>query len=139
YQAHEAKAYGADIILLIASVLDKNSILEFTDVAQSLGLTVLLEVHTKEEIEKWNDRIKMIGVNNRNLNDFTVNIQKSLDLIGSLPEEALRISESGLQNPMDVKTLFDAGYQGFLMGERFMKETDPGAALKGFIKELNNG
>jgi indole-3-glycerol phosphate synthase len=139
YQVHEAKAYGADFILLIASVLDKKAILELTDVALSLGLSVLMEVHTKEEIEKWNDGIKMIGVNNRNLNNFTVDIQKSLDLFGSLPTETLRISESGLQNPIDVRTLFDAGYSGFLMGERFMKETDPGAALKGFIKELNDG
>lgn len=136
YQVHEAKAYGADIILLIAAVLDKNQISELTDLACSLGLSVLLEVHTKAEIEKWNEGIKMVGVNNRDLNNFSVDIRKSLDLIGSLPTEALRISESGLQNPDDIRILFDAGFQGFLMGERFMKETDPGDALESFIKEL---
>lgn len=137
YQIHEAKAYGADIILLIASILDKNQISHLTEVAKSLGLTVLLEVHSEEEIDKWNPGIAMIGVNNRDLKDFTVDIQRSVALFEKLPQETIKISESGLQFPTDVKLLFDIGYHGFLMGESFMKTPDPGQALVGFIEELN--
>ena len=80
----------------------------------------------------------MIGVNNRDLRDFSVDIERSLNLLPNLPGEAVRISESGLKNPDDVKRLNASGYHGFLMGERFMKEPDPGVALKEFINELNS-
>lgn len=136
YQVHEAKAYGADIILLIAAVLDKKKIGELAAEASSLGLSVLLEVHSEEEIEKWVPGIEMVGVNNRDLRDFTVDIQRSVELFPKLPKEALLISESGIYAPSDVKMLYNVGFHGFLIGERFMRDPDPGTSLEGFIKEL---
>ncbi len=137
YQVHEAKAYGADIILLIASILDKYTVREMTETALSLGLSVLLEVHSEEELDKWIPGIALVGVNNRDLNNFSVNIERSMELFPKMPAETFRISESGLQDPEDVKLLFNAGFRGFLMGERFMKTDDPGRSLAGFIKALN--
>jgi len=136
YQVYEAKAYGADIILLIASILSKGEVSHLTGVANSLGLSVLLEVHEEEEIEKWIPEIAMIGVNNRDLKSFQTDINRSIDLLPKLPGEAIKISESGLQNPGEVIQLFEAGYQGFLMGERFMASDDPGKALAEFITQL---
>ncbi|MEX0988395.1 MAG: indole-3-glycerol phosphate synthase TrpC [Bacteroidales bacterium] len=137
YQVHEAKAYGADIILLIASVLDKRQVVEMTDIAGSLGLSVLFEVHGEEELEKWVPAIKMVGVNNRNLNNLKVDIGHSVELYPKLPKEAFKISESGIKDPEDVKILYSAGYRGFLMGERFMKSDDPGGSLKKFISQIS--
>ena len=137
YQIHEAKAYGADIILLIAAVLSREEIVNLTSIAISLGLTILLEVHNEEEIEKWNAEIGIIGVNNRDLKNFKTDLDRSYKLFSKLPEEAIKISESGLHDPKEVKDLFRAGYQGFLMGERFMTAKDPGVALSDFISKLN--
>ncbi|MCF8225606.1 MAG: indole-3-glycerol phosphate synthase TrpC [Bacteroidales bacterium] len=137
YQVHEAKAYGADMILLISAVLTGSQVREMTRVADDLGLTVLLEVHSKEDTDKWLPGINFIGVNNRDLNSFSVSLDHSVELFGYLPEEALKISESGLKDIKDIRMLFDAGYRGFLMGERFMKEPDPGRALGEFLKQLN--
>jgi indole-3-glycerol phosphate synthase len=136
YQLHEAKAYGADMVLLIASILEKSEIAEMTNIADTLGLSVLLEVHTEEEIEKWVPGIKMVGVNNRDLKDFSVDIQRSVTLFPKLPIETFRISESGLKEPDDVNMLFNSGFRGFLMGERFMTTGDPGRALGEFMKGL---
>lgn len=137
YQVHEAKAYGADIILLIAAILDKEQVRELTNVAVSLGLHVLLEVHDEKELEHWVPDIGMVGVNNRDLRDFSVDLQRSVDLAPKMPREVLKISESGLHEPKDLLNLFKVGYTGFLMGERFMKTPDPGAALKNFMEHLN--
>ncbi|MFC2080149.1 indole-3-glycerol phosphate synthase TrpC [Bacteroidota bacterium] len=136
YQIHEAKAYGADIILLIASVLTKDQIKELVKLSSSHGLSVLLEVHAEEELDKWIPGITMIGVNNRDLRNFSVDIQRSINLFKKLPDEALKISESGLGLPADIRMLFDIGYQGFLIGERFMKEADPGQELSNFINDI---
>jgi indole-3-glycerol phosphate synthase len=138
YQVHEAKAYGADIILLIASILEKELVREMAALAVSLGLSVLLEVHTEEEIEKWVPEIKMVGVNNRDLKDFSVNLNRSVDLFPKLPQESFKISESGLQTPVDVKMLYQTGFRGFLMGERFMVTEAPGSALSEFIGQLKS-
>jgi indole-3-glycerol phosphate synthase len=137
YQVHEAKAYGADIILLIAAILKKEQVQEMTKIAVSLGLHVLLEVHDEKELEYWVPDISLIGVNNRDLRNFNVDLQRSIDLAPKLPHEVLKISESGLNEPKEVLNLFKEGYNGFLMGERFMKTADPGAALKDFMKHLN--
>lgn len=137
YQIHEAKAYGADIILLIAAVLGADEIAAMATLAVSMGLTVFLEVHNEEEIEKWIPEIGMIGVNNRDLATFKTDIERSFNLFQKLPVEAIKISESGLQDPEEVNNLFAAGYQGFLMGERFMTSEDPGKALSEFISILN--
>jgi indole-3-glycerol phosphate synthase len=136
YQLHEAKAYGADMILLIASILEKSAVTEMVSIADSLGLSVLLEVHSEEEIEKWVPGIKMVGVNNRDLKDFSVDIQRSVALFSKLPAETFRISESGLKEPEDVRMLFNIGFRGFLMGERFMAVGDPGGALSEFMNGL---
>ncbi len=136
YQLHEAKAYGADMVLLIASILEKADVVAMVDVADSLGLTVLLEVHSEEELDKWVPGIKMVGVNNRDLKDFSVDIQRSIALFQKLPAETFRISESGLKEPEDVNMLFNIGYKGFLMGERFMTADDPGQELGEFLNRI---
>ncbi len=138
YQVYEAKAYGADIILLIAAILDREEVREMTQLAVSLGLHVLLEVHDEQELDHWVPDISMVGVNNRDLRNFSVDLQRSIDLVSKLPGEVLKVSESGLNEPKDVLSLFKEGYDGFLMGERFMKTADPGAAFKDFMEHLNN-
>jgi len=102
----------------------------------SLGLSVLLEVHAEEEIEKWVPEIEMVGVNNRDLKNFSVDLNRSVDLFPKLPQESFKISESGLQTPVDVKMLYQTGFRGFLMGERFMVTEAPGSALSEFISQL---
>jgi len=138
YQVLESKAYGADIILLIAAILDKKKIREMTDIARGLGLTVLLEVHSEEEIEKWNPGISLVGVNNRDLKSFHVSVDRSRELFPKLPAETIRISESGLNDASVIKSLFDLGFRGFLMGEHFMKNQDPGLSLATFFENLKN-
>lgn len=138
YQVHEAKAYGADIILLIASILEKDLVKEMAVIAVSLGLSVLLEVHAEEEIEKWVPEIDMVGVNNRDLKNFSVDLNRSVELFPKLPKETFRISESGLQTPGDVKMLYQTGFRGFLIGERFMVTEAPGSALSEFMGQLKS-
>jgi indole-3-glycerol phosphate synthase len=137
YQILEAKAWGADIILLIASILTPQQIIDFGKLAQSLGLNVLLEVHNLEELEKSIcPNVNAIGVNNRNLGDFTVNIQTSFDLVDKIPDEFLKISESAIDNPEVIKKLKEVGYNGFLIGENFMKTADPGKEMKRFVTRI---
>ncbi|MES2417452.1 MAG: indole-3-glycerol phosphate synthase TrpC [Bacteroidota bacterium] len=137
YQILEAKAWGADIILLIAAILSPKQVIDFGKLAQSLGLSVLLEVHNLNELERSIcPNVNAIGVNNRNLGDFTVDIQTSFDLVNHIPNEFLKISESAIDNPMVIKQLKAAGYNGFLIGENFMKTADPGQAMQDFVKQL---
>ena len=137
YQILEAKAWGADLILLIASILTPQEIATYGKFAQSLGLSVLLEVHDLEELERSIcSNLDAIGVNNRNLGDFTVNIQTSFDLVDKIPNEFLKISESAIDNPEVIKELKAVGYHGFLIGENFMKTDDPGQAIRGFVAKL---
>jgi len=137
YQITEAKAYGADIILLIAAILSPDSVNQLARFAKSLGMSVLLEVHNKAELDRsLCDELDAVGVNNRNLNDFSVSVQHSYDLVNLIPDRFLKISESGISNPQTIKELKAAGFNGFLIGENFMKEADPGAAIKAFAKAL---
>ncbi|TKC12473.1 indole-3-glycerol phosphate synthase TrpC [Pedobacter polaris] len=137
YQILEAKSWGADIILLIASILTPQQIIDFGKLAQSLGLNVLLEVHNLEELERSIcPHLDAIGVNNRNLGDFTVNIQTSFDLVDKIPSEFLKISESAIDNPAVIKELRAVGYDGFLIGENFMKTDNPGQAIIDFVNKL---
>ncbi len=137
YQIAEAKAYGADIILLIAACLKKEEVQEFAAYAHQLGLNVLLEVHNEQELlDNLFDDIDAIGVNNRNLKDFSVDIQHSYDLLDKIPTEYIKVSESGIADPSTIKALKKAGFQGFLIGENFMKTADPGQAIKDFVKEI---
>lgn len=137
YQILEAKAYGADVILLIAAVLTRDEIQHLSLFAQSLGLEVLLEVHNREELDKSiMPSLNMIGVNNRNLKTFEVNLNYSKELSQHIPKEFIKVSESGISSVEAVKELQQFGYQGFLMGEHFMKTDNPGNEAKLFIQKL---
>jgi len=137
YQILEAKAWGADIILLIAAILTPQEIVNLSGIAKSLGLNVLLEVHNQEELERSICKdLDAIGVNNRNLADFTVNIQTSFDLVNQIPNDFLKISESAISETVTINQLKTAGFNGFLIGENFMKTQDPGAAIRSFVSEL---
>lgn len=121
YQLFEAKAFGADAILLIADALDEFHCENLTIVAKSLGLEVLMEFHSKEELCKLNDDVDVIGINNRNLKILKTDVQTSIDLIKYLPFDKVKISESGINSPSQIKTLLEVGYDGFLMGEYLLK------------------
>ena len=136
YQLYEARAMGADVILLIAAALSVEKTLELARKAHDLGLEVLLEVHNAEEIGHANEYVDMLGVNNRNLKTFEQNIQVSFDLADLIPHEFVKVSESGISKVETVNELRKVGYKGFLMGENFMKEEHPAEALKNFISSL---
>jgi indole-3-glycerol phosphate synthase len=133
-QIFEAAARGADAILLIAAILDTAELQRFRELASSLGLDSLVEVHDQEELRKAIDSgANVIGVNNRNLDTFEVSLDTSLRLSYQLPSSAVRISESGIHNRSDIDVLLGAGYTGFLVGESLMKAQDPAAALKALV------
>ncbi|WP_158798698.1 indole-3-glycerol phosphate synthase TrpC [Pedobacter sp. L105] len=137
YQIVEAKALGADIILLIAAILTHEQIDTFSLLAKDLGLNILLEVHNAEELKRsMNPLIDAIGVNNRNLGDFSVDIQTSFDLIKKIPNQFLKVSESAISDPKIINELKSAGFNGFLIGENFMKTSNPGAAMQQFAEEM---
>ena len=136
YQIYEAKAYGADLILLIAASLSKGQMEDLAGTARELGLEVLAEIHTEKEIEKLNPMIDLIGVNNRNLKTFKVDVKTSVRLSKLLPGQRIRISESGLSSVENIQYLRSAGFQGFLMGENFMKTDQPDRACAEFIKMI---
>ncbi len=137
YQIIEAKSLGADIILLIAAILTAEEINKMATLAKSLGLSVLLEVHNLAELQKGiHSDLDAIGVNNRNLADFTVSVQTSFELAKHIPDEFLKVSESAISNPDIIKELKKAGFNGFLIGENFMKQPDPGSAMMEFVGHL---
>ena len=137
YQIVETKAMGADVLLLIAAILSPLEIKQFTSTAQSLGLEVLLEVHSQEELlRNLHPNINLIGVNNRNLKTFEVDLENSKRILAEIPAEFPKIAESGLRQVSTVKELKSYGFNGFLMGENFMKEKEPGAAAKSFVQSL---
>ncbi len=136
YQIIEAKSIGADAILLIASILNKEELDRFTNLAKELGLEILFEVHDQDEISKYVDRMDLIGVNNRNLKTFVTDYRYSLEIFDKLPKGAVKISESGINDPSVVNILKDKGYQGFLIGEYFMSGADPGKKCAKFINEM---
>lgn len=139
YQILEAKAHGADLILLIAAVLTREEIKSLSEFAQSLGLEVLLEVHNQEELEKSIMlSLNMIGVNNRNLKTFEVSLDFSKQLADLIPNEFVKVSESGISSVEAINELKPYGYKGFLIGENFMKTDNAGKAAMEFIQELEN-
>ena len=137
YQLFEAKMFGVHAILLIAAALTPQQCKQFTQTAQSLGLEVLLELHDESEIEHVSPLNNMIGINNRNLGTFETTVEKSFKMIDTLPKEAVLISESGISDPETVYELRQAGFSGFLIGENFMKSSNPGEALKQFISGIH--
>ena len=138
YQFYEAKSIGTDVILLIASCLSPIQVSEFTELANQLNLEVLLEIHSEEELVHINKNVDFVGINNRNLKDFKVDLQHSVNLKNQLPNDILSIAESGIYNEEDFKFLRDKGFDGFLMGEYFMKNDNPGKKFGEFIQEVRN-
>ena len=138
YQLFEARAKGADAILLIAALLSTDQIRHFNTLAHDLGLEVLIEVHNEMELEKLCGQEDMVGVNNRNLNNFEVELSTSLQLIKQLNNYAVKVSESGISDPEDVIMLKTAGFDGFLIGEHFMRSQQPKMSLEGFINQINS-
>ncbi len=137
YQLLEAKAYGADVILLIAAVLTRDQIKMLSEFAKSLSLDVLLEVHNQDELEKsMMPSLDMLGVNNRNLKTFEVSTDISKSLSTLIPDDFVKVSESGISSIEAIKDLKQYGYKGFLIGENFMKTENPGASAVEFIKQL---
>jgi indole-3-glycerol phosphate synthase len=136
YQIIEAKSIGADVILLIAACLSPLEVKSFASKAKELGLEVLLEIHNEAELGHICDAVDLVGVNNRNLKTFEVNIQTSLELINKIPKEKIAISESGISDVETILTLKSAGFKGFLIGENFMKQPNPTIAFAEFIHQL---
>jgi indole-3-glycerol phosphate synthase len=137
YQIIEAKSIGADAILLIAAALEPKRLNELSFFAKSFGLEVLLEVHDKEELDANLDaHADLIGVNNRSLKTFEVSIEVSKELAPFIPKHAVKVSESGISTPETIVELKQYGYEGFLMGENFMKHSQPEKAAREFIDRL---
>lgn len=136
YQLYQAKIVGADAVLLIAAALQQSKCHELAEKAHSLGLEVLLEIHSADEISYINKEIDMVGVNNRNLGTFFTDIENSFRLAGQLPQDSVLVSESGISDPETVKRLRKAGFRGFLIGESFMKTPQPGVSLRSFVQSI---
>lgn len=136
FQIIQAKAIGADAILLIAECLTESEIKQFSKCARSLNLEVLMEVHSEEMLNKANEYLNIIGVNNRNLKTFEVNIEQSIKLFSKIPSNFARISESGVSNHKEIHTLQKVGFDGFLIGENFMKTENPGKTCINFIQNI---
>ena len=137
YQILEAKAHGADVILLIAAILSKSEIKQFSELAKQLHLDVLLEVHNEEELQKSiMPSLDMLGVNNRNLKTFDVSLETSKTLSSLIPDDFVKVSESGISNVEAIRELRPYGYKGFLIGENFMKTDNAGESAKQFIEQL---
>lgn len=138
---HESQLYaamlcGASAVLLIAACLSKKDCASLLDKAHALGMEVLLEVHSDQELEYAELHPDLCGINNRNLGSFVTDVQNSFRLAELLPKEAVKVSESGISNPDTVRALRLAGFRGFLIGENFMKTAAPGQALHEFIEQL---
>lgn len=138
YQFYQAKAMGADIVLLIAACLSPSQVQEYTILSKELGLEALLEIHTENELGHYHSQVDFVGINNRNLKDFKVDLEHSVRLKNQLPQDVLSIAESGIYSVENYSYLKDRGFDGFLMGEYFMKEENPGKTFKDFIKTISN-
>lgn len=137
YQIYEAKAFGADVILLIAAILNEDEIIQFSSLANKLGLEVLLEIHNEQELRKSDlTYVHMVGVNNRNLKTFEVSLETSKTLSKLIPDDKIKISESGISSHKAISELKQYGFQGFLIGENFMKTENPGFTCRDFVSKL---
>lgn len=136
YQVYEAKSIGADAILLIAAVLSQKEIQQLARLAHDLGMEVLLEFYAEEELEKYIPEADLAGINNRNLKDFSVNFDHAIGMARQLPAKSIKIAESGIRRPEDILQLKEAGFDGFLIGELFMRAVSPETACRDFIRDL---
>lgn len=137
YQLYEARLWGADAILLIASALERNTCIALARKAKELQLEVLLEIHHERELEYLNDAVDVVGINNRNLGTFHTDTEHSFLLAEQLPRETVRISESGISDAATARELRQKGFQGFLIGELFMRTENPGESLKHFLQQMH--
>lgn len=135
-QVVESKAAGADAILLIASILTKEQLLRLASLSRSLKMEVMLEIHSEEEIVAVNDYVDIIGVNNRDLTTMKTSVENSFRLAARIPEGFIKVSESGISEPGVVIELRNAGFDGFLIGEHFMRKPDPVSAFSEFAKKV---
>ena len=136
YQVYEAKSMGASAILLIAAVLTDARARELGSLAKAMGMDVLMEVHNRQELDLVNPYVDIVGVNNRDLKTFTVSLERSVELASHMPANTVKISESGIYTIEDIKYLRSHGFQGFLIGENFMREADPAKACIEFCAKL---
>jgi indole-3-glycerol phosphate synthase len=136
YQVIEAKSIGASAILLIGSILTREQSKNLSSLAFSLGMEVLFEIHDIEDLDKMNPDIRIVGVNNRNLNTFKVDRSNAINMLSCLPKECIKVAESGFESPEEVKMMFSEGYNAFLIGEKFMRSDDPGRSAASFISAL---
>ncbi len=136
YQILEAKSIGADVILLIAACLTRERVKELAVFAKSLQLEVLLEIHSEEELKHICAETEIVGVNNRDLKTFTVDINRSIELSKKIPAEKIKIAESGINDVETICIFQRSGFKGFLIGENFMKQPDPTIAFAGFVQQL---
>jgi indole-3-glycerol phosphate synthase len=136
YQLFQARLCGASAVLLIAADLTLSECKSLLHTAHDLGMEVLLEMHSNQELEYAGLEPDMCGINNRNLGSFVTDVENSFRLAELLPKDAVKVSESGISNPDTVRALRAAGFRGFLIGETFMKTPDPGAALNDFITKI---
>ena len=136
YQLYEAALCGASAVLLIAACLTIERCAELMHTAHNLGLEVLLEMHDEAELKYAELKPDLCGINNRNLGSFVTDVQNSFRLAELLPKDAVKVSESGISNPDTVRALRQAGFRGFLIGENFMKTSDPGLALQQFVSKI---
>jgi indole-3-glycerol phosphate synthase len=137
YQIMETRAFGADVVLLIASCLTVSMVKELAALAKNLELEVLLELHSEEELGHLCEEVDMVGINNRNLKTFEVNIERSLKMAEKIPVGKVTIAESGISKIENIRLFREHGFKGFLIGEYFMKEKDPGEAFREFVEKLN--
>jgi|SRR5579871_4810907 len=136
YQITEAKSIGADVILLIAACLSPQQVKTLAKFAKSLNLEILLELHTEEELEHICDETEIVGINNRNLKTFEVDIGRSLRMAEKIPTEKIKVAESGISSVENITLFKQHGFRGFLIGENFMKEKDPAIAFASFVNKL---
>ena len=137
YQLVESRAMGADVILLIAACLSPKEVRDLAAFAKELELEVLLELHGENELAHVCDEIDLVGINNRNLKTFEVDIERSLAMVDKIPAGKIRIAESGISKIENIKLFREHGFKGFLMGEHFMKQADPGRAFEEFVSKLD--
>ncbi|MEP0368260.1 MAG: indole-3-glycerol phosphate synthase TrpC [Cyclobacteriaceae bacterium] len=139
YQIIEAKSIGADVILLIAAILTPEEVKQLAAFAKSFGMEVILEVHDEDELNRSiNEYVDILGVNNRNLKTFVTDVALSKELAKKIPSDFLKMSESGISDPQTVVDLKGYGYEGFLIGENFMKTGSPERAAKEFIDKIKS-
>ena len=136
YQLHEAKAIGADLVLLIAACLTPEEVLDLSAEAHAIGLEVLLELHDEDELNHVAMDVDLVGINNRSLKTFDVDIERSLRMAASIPGNMPKVAESGIDDPAQIRIFKENGYKAFLIGENFMKREDPGRSLKEFIDNI---